>query len=80
MLYQGKCYLRFDDTNPEKENMEYINSIKENVTWLGQTPWKTTYSSDNFQILYDCAVKLIKKGLAFVCHLPKEESRKLREQ
>lgn len=60
--------------------MEYINSIKDNVEWLGQTPWKTTYSSDNFEILYECAIKLIKKGLAFVCHLPKEESRKLREQ
>lgn len=50
--HSGKCYLRFDDTNPEKENMEYINSIKDNVSWLGQTPFKTTYSSDNFEILY----------------------------
>jgi glutaminyl-tRNA synthetase len=66
--YKGKCYLRFDDTNPEKENMEYINSIKDNVKWLGYEPWKVTYSSDNFEILYQYAVKLIKKGLAFVCH------------
>ncbi len=48
--------------------MEYINSIKDNVKWLGYEPWKVTYSSDNFEILYQYAVKLIKKGLAFVCH------------
>ncbi|KAL4465850.1 hypothetical protein ABPG74_004087 [Tetrahymena malaccensis] len=78
--YNGQCYLRFDDTNPEKENMEYINSIKDNVKWLGRTPFKTTYSSDNFEILYQCAIKLIKKGFAFVCHQNKEESRKFREQ
>ncbi|EGR28605.1 hypothetical protein IMG5_171930 [Ichthyophthirius multifiliis] len=78
--YKGKCYLRFDDTNPEKENMEYINSIKDNVKWLGYEPWKVTYSSDNFDILYQYAVKLIKKGLAYVCHQNIEDGRKYRDE
>lgn len=66
-VHKGVTYLRFDDTNPEKENIEYIENIKENLKWLGYKPWKVTHSSDNFQFLYDCAVKLIKKGKAFVC-------------
>lgn len=65
----GACYLRFDDTNPEKEDMTFINSIKGNIEWLGFKPYKITASSSNFDYLYECAVKLIKKGKAFVCGL-----------
>ena len=66
-VHKGMTYLRFDDTNPEKENIEYIENIKENLKWLGYKPWKTTHSSDHFQYIYECAVTLIKKGKAFVC-------------
>lgn len=65
--YNGKCNLRFDDTNPVKEEVEYVNSIKEDIKWLGfewEEPEK--YTSDIFQQLYDWAVLLIKKGLAYV--------------
>jgi len=64
----GVCYLRFDDTNPCKEKQEYIDSIISSMKWLGHTPWKITYSSDYFEQLYELAIKLIKKGCAFVCH------------
>jgi glutaminyl-tRNA synthetase len=69
----GVCYLRFDDTNPEKESKEYIDSIIETVAWMGHKPWKITYASDYFQQLYDFAVELIKKGKAYVCHQTKQE-------
>jgi glutaminyl-tRNA synthetase len=65
--YGGLTYLRFDDTNPCKENNEFIDHINEIVGWLGYKPWKTTASSDYFDQLHDLAVKLIKKGLAYVC-------------
>lgn len=65
--YGGYTYLRFDDTNPCKENNEFIDHIKEIVTWLGYTPFKTTASSDYFQELYDYAVELIKRDKAYVC-------------
>jgi glutaminyl-tRNA synthetase len=64
--YGGYTYLRFDDTNPEKETVEFIENIKENVKWLGYTPIAVTHSSDNFQKLYDFAVILIKKDKAYV--------------
>lgn len=63
----GTCYLRFDDTNPCKENHEFIDHIKKNVAWLGYTPAKVTASSDYFQELYEFAIDLIKKDKAFVC-------------
>ncbi len=65
--YNGKCNLRFDDTNPSKEEIEYINSIKEDIHWLG-FDWEDReyYTSDYFQKLYDFAVDLINKGLAYV--------------
>ncbi len=65
--YKGKCNLRFDDTNPVKEDIEYVDSIKENIHWLG-FDWEDReyYASDYFQQLYDWAVLLIKKGLAYV--------------
>ena len=76
----GNCYLRLDDTNPEKETKEYIDSIKENCEWLGYHPWKVTYASDYFDDLYNIAVKLIKKGLAYVDNLSKQEISEYREK
>jgi len=64
----GECYLRYDDTNPEKEEEEYFTAIENIVRWLGFSPYKTTYSSDNFQKLYDLAEKLIGLEKAYVCH------------
>lgn len=64
----GKCYLRFDDTNPEAEEEKYFTAIKEMVKWLGFEPCAITYSSDNFGKLYEKAEELIKKEGAYVCH------------
>jgi glutaminyl-tRNA synthetase len=77
--FGGKCNLRFDDTNPEKEEVEYVESIIEDVKWLGGD-WegRLFYASDYFQQLYDWAVQLIKSGKAFVCDLSAEEVRKQR--
>ena len=77
--YQGKCNLRMDDTNPEKESDEYVQSIKESVRWLG-FDWdgEVRYASDYFQALYDYAVELIRAGKAFVCDLTAEEMRAYR--
>lgn len=69
----GVCHLRMDDTNPTKENMEYVNSIIEDVKFLGFDPSHLYYASDYFEDMYECAVKLIKKGLAYVCELTPEE-------
>ncbi|MBE0679032.1 MAG: glutamine--tRNA ligase, partial [Bacteroidales bacterium] len=65
--YSGKCNLRFDDTNPTKEDVEYVDSIKEDIQWLGFT-WEDReyYASDYFGKLWDFAVALIKRGLAYV--------------
>ncbi|KAG6821559.1 hypothetical protein H0H93_000068 [Arthromyces matolae] len=71
--HNGKCYLRYDDTNPEKEEAIYFESILEMVRWLGFEPWKITYSSDYFDQLYDLAVELIKRDKAYVCHCTQEE-------
>jgi len=77
--YRGLCNLRFDDTNPETENMEYVNSIMEDVRWLG-FDWEDRgyYSSDYYEKLYDWAVDLIKKGKAYVCDLSIDEVREYR--
>jgi glutaminyl-tRNA synthetase len=77
--YEGYCNLRFDDTNPSKENIEYVNSIKNDVNWLGFN-WdkEVKFSSDYFEIFYDCAVELIKKELAYVCFLSAEKTREYR--
>jgi glutaminyl-tRNA synthetase len=64
----GKCYLRYDDTNPDKEEGRYFESILEVVRWLGYHPWKITYSSDYFDKLHELAVELIKRDKAYVCH------------
>ncbi|XP_072399893.1 probable glutamine--tRNA ligase [Diabrotica undecimpunctata] len=69
----GICFLRFDDTNPEKEEEKFFTGIKDMVTWLGYTPYKITHSSDYFDQLYTWAIELIKKGLAYVCHQTADE-------
>lgn len=71
--FSGKCNLRFDDTNPTKEEVEYVDSIKEDIKWLGYEWDQELYASDYFEQMYNCAVKLIKKGLAYVCELTAEE-------
>jgi len=71
--FGGTCYLRYDDTNPEKEEKEYVDSIKEDIKWLGHAWDKELYASDYFETMYKCAVLLIKKGLAFVCDYSDEE-------
>ncbi|WP_154138703.1 glutamine--tRNA ligase [Vibrio metoecus] len=77
--YQGQCNLRFDDTNPEKENLEYVESIKKDVTWLGfEWSGDVCYSSDYFDKLYEYAVELIQKGLAYVDELTPEQIREYR--
>ena len=77
--YDGKCNLRFDDTNPVKEDTEYVDSIQADVKWLGFS-WddRMFYASDYFGKLYDFAVELIKRGLAFVDDLNAEEIRQYR--
>lgn len=76
----GNCYLRFDDTNPEKETKEFIDNIKENVEWLGYKPWKITFASDQFENLYELAKELIRKGKAYVCHQTKQEMNEYRDK
>ena len=77
--YQGWCNLRFDDTNPAKEDVEYVESIKEDVCWLGfEWHGKVKYSSDYFEKYYECAVELVKKELAYVCFLSSDETREYR--
>ncbi|XP_064993094.1 glutamine--tRNA ligase-like isoform X6 [Musa acuminata AAA Group] len=76
----GSCYLRFDDTNPDVEKREYIDHIQENIQWMGWQPFKVTFTSDYFQELYDLAVKLIHKGLAYVDHQSPEEVKEYREK
>lgn len=73
--YGGKCNLRFDDTNPVKEDVEYVDSIKEDIKWLGFEWAEEHYASDYFEQLYDWAVELIKKGLAYVDDQSQEEIR-----
>lgn len=69
----GICFLRYDDTNPEKEEEKYFTAIKDMVEWLGYTPYAITHASDNFQQLYDWAEDLIQRGQAYVCHQRGEE-------
>ncbi|ATF10362.1 glutamine--tRNA ligase [Candidatus Enterovibrio altilux] len=77
--YQGQCNLRFDDTNPAKEDIEFVESIKEDVNWLGfQWDGAVCYSSDYFDCLHGYAIELIEKGLAYVEELSPEEIRKFR--
>ena len=72
--YNGICNLRMDDTNPAKENDEYVNSIIQDVKWLGFDPEDRIYfASDYFEKMYECAVELIKRGKAYICDLSPEE-------
>lgn len=71
--FSGTCNLRYDDTNPEKEEEKFFVGIKDMVEWLGYKPDRITHSSDNFQQLYEWAVVLIMKGLAYVCHQTAEQ-------
>jgi len=77
--YNGYCNLRFDDTNPSKEDIEFVESIKNDVKWLGFS-WnkEVKFSSKYFDKYYDCAVELIKKELAYVCFLSADEIRQYR--
>lgn len=76
--YNGKCNLRFDDTNPVKEDTEYVESIKADVKWLGFQWEKLLFASDYFNKMYECAVTLIKKGKAYVCDLSADEIKQYR--
>lgn len=76
--YHGVCNLRFDDTNPTKEDTEYVEAIEKDIHWLGFDYDNVYYASDYFDFLYECAVKLIKKGKAFVCDLTPQEQREYR--
>src|SRR5699024_592876 len=76
--YGGKCNLRFDDTNPTKEEIEFVESIKKDVEWLGFKWDNLFYASDYFEKFYDAAVTLIKKGLAYVDDSSADELRAMR--
>ncbi len=76
--YGGTCNLRFDDTNPSAEDVEYVDAIMDDIKWLGFS-WENVYfASSYFDFLYECAIKLIKKGKAYVCDLSAEEIRQYR--
>jgi len=77
--YQGSCNLRFDDTNPQKENIDFVEAIQNDVRWLGYD-WdgRLFYASDYFEKLYEYAVELIKGGKAYVCDLNAEQTREYR--
>ena len=76
--YKGICNLRLDDTNPTKEDTEYVDAIMEDIKWLGFDWDNVYYASDYFDFIYECAIKLIKKGKAFVCDLTPEQQREYR--
>lgn len=77
--YQGQCNLRFDDTNPEKEDLEYVDSIQRDVAWLGyEWTGEIRYSSNYFESFYQYALELVEKGLAYVCFLNAEQQREYR--
>ena len=78
LKYGGKCNLRFDDTNPTKEDVEYVEAIKEDIEWLG-FKWDNVYfASDYFDFIYECALKLIDKGLAYIDESTYEEIKEAR--
>ncbi|CAB4055875.1 QARS [Lepeophtheirus salmonis] len=74
-VHNGTCNLRYDDTNPEKEEEKFFVAIKDMVEWLGYKPDKITHSSDNFDQLYEWAKVLIQKDLAYICHQKVEDIR-----
>ncbi len=76
--FGGSCNLRFDDTNPVKEDVEYVEAIKQDIKWMGFEWDKLCFGSDYFDTCYELAVKLINKGVAYVCDLDKEQIREYR--
>ncbi|MBK5247185.1 MAG: glutamine--tRNA ligase/YqeY domain fusion protein [Peptostreptococcaceae bacterium] len=76
--YNGKCNLRYDDTNPGKEDIEYVDSIEADVKWLGFNWTERLFASDYFEKMYQCAMELIKKGKAYVCELTAGEMKEYR--
>ncbi|TKA30113.1 hypothetical protein B0A50_02832 [Salinomyces thailandicus] len=78
--YGGVCNLRFDDTNPSKEEERYFTSIQEMVRWLGFQPHRVTYSSDQFDRLYELAEELVRRGKSYVCHCTPEQVKRGRGQ
>ena len=76
--YGGKCNLRLDDTNPTKEDVEYVDAIKEDIKWLGFNWDNVYYASDYFDFIYECALKLIDKGLAYIDESTADEIREMR--
>ena len=76
--YNGLCNLFFDDTNPSKEKVEFVNAIKKDIEWLGFKWYEIHYASDFFDVIFEKAVKLIKDGKAFVCDLTADEIRETR--
>ena len=78
LKYNGVCNLRLDDTNPAKEDLEYVESIKEDIEWLGFKWEKCLFASSYFDFIYECAIKLIKDGKAYVCDLSADEMREYR--
>ena len=78
LKYNGRCNLRYDDTNPTKEDMEFVKSIEADVNWLGFQWDEQLWASDYFDTMYEAAVELIKKGKAFVCELTPDQIREYR--
>ena len=78
LKYKGKCNLRYDDTNPVKEDVEYVDAIEEDIKWLGFSWDKLLWASSYFETMYDAAVALIKKGKAFVDELTAEQIKEYR--
>ena len=76
--YGGTCNLRFDDTNPSKEDIEYVESIKNDVHWLGFEWDELRHASDYFEVIFASAQKLVRDGKAFVCDLSAEQQREYR--
>ncbi|HIZ55470.1 MAG TPA: glutamine--tRNA ligase/YqeY domain fusion protein [Firmicutes bacterium] len=76
--YGGTCNLRLDDTNPTKEDVEYVDAIKEDIQWLGFNWDHVYFASDYFDFIYECAIRLIQMGKAYVCDLTAEEMREYR--
>ena len=76
--YNGKCNLRLDDTNPTKEDVEYVDAIMEDIKWLGFDWDNVYYASDYFDFIYECALKLIDKGLAYIDESTADEIREMR--
>ena len=78
--YGGRCNLRYDDTNPVKEDTEYVDSIEEDIRWLGFKWDKQLWASDYFEKMYEAAISLIEQGKAYVCDLTADEIRALAEE